>query len=525
MCTGRYEEKGAQMPGAVEDYCFLSDPEAIETYIIESNGRVRLWFENDTPVLPGLRQKARTAHLFRVPQGKRSWKNGFLPVLQITVNGQITDELFASGRELLHKCKEKYLIWPGGREIPAEEYQKRLKSVESYWKNFFAALDEIPGLTSWAENAWKSSFVQSFSAFWGTHTKYGVEEYGCMRHDGFPPTVLAAAGALHEYGNTEMARVFLGRFFERFLRSDGSLRYYGASISEYGNLLRLACELAQGPGGEDFFAGCRRELLLLYRQMRDLLDCVMNPPASSFALLAGSPEADLRDRKDEYLHNNAAVLRGCEIFIRTLEKYSVYPDLYEVEDFYNTLKRRFEYAVSVLKKSFSFLPYRLSNPAEITDFTADMDWAFANYRYYPELLESGILDKEEALKIIRGRFERNGMFHGLTGLNYPAQYLLCFDHWPHVSLGRGLLEYGETERFHEILEAHAKLYMDQSIFTCYESELPGDPMRAYTDWCVPAQLVFPRLLKMCSSFTQRSGNVFVPGIPAFLSQFQNSSKL
>ena len=518
MTTGRYEGQGGICPGAVEDYCFLSDPGAIETYIIESNGRVRLWFENDTPVLPGLRQKAETAHLFRLPPGKRSWKKGFLPVLQITVNGQITDELFASGRELLHRCGEKCFLWPDGGEIPCDLYQKRLSAVEKYWENFFSALDEIPGLNSWAENAWKSSFVQSFSAFWGTHTKYGVEEYGCMRHDGFPPTVLAAAGALHEYGNTEMARVFLKRFFERFMRPDGSLRYYGASVSEYGNLMRLGCELSQGTGGDEFFADCREALLLIYRQMRDLLDCVMNPPASRFALLAGSPEADLRDRKDEYLHNNAAVLRGCEIFIRTLEKFSVYPDLYEVRDFYSTLKRRFDCAVSVLKKNYSFLPYRLTDPAEITDFTADMDWAFANYRYYPELLESGILEREEALKIINGRFERKGMFHGLTGLNYPAQYLLCFDHWPHVSLGRGLLEYGEFSRFHRILEAHAKLYMNQDSFTCYESELPGNPMRAYTDWCVPAQLVFPRLLKMCCAFTLRSGEVVVPGIPDFLTK-------
>ena len=36
---------------AVEDYCFLSSPEAVETFIVEFSGRVRLYYENDTPVL------------------------------------------------------------------------------------------------------------------------------------------------------------------------------------------------------------------------------------------------------------------------------------------------------------------------------------------------------------------------------------------------------------------------------------------------------------------------------------------
>jgi hypothetical protein len=239
----------------------------------------------------------------------------------------------------------------------------------------------------------------------------------------------------------------------------------------------------------------------------------MNPPVSRFALLAGSPEADLRERKGEYLHNNAAVLRGTLSLMQHLEKHNILPDLYEVQEFYGILKRRFDFAVSEMRKNYSFLPYNVTAPAEITDFTSDMDQAFANYRYYPELLESGVLEKEDALAIIKGRFERKGMICDLTALNYPCQYLLCFDHWPHTSLGKGLLEYGDVEKFHRILTAHASLYMCQDLYTCYESELPGTPMKAYTDWCVPAQLVFPRLLKMCTGFTTSCGELIVPGIP------------
>ena len=502
----------------VEDYCFLSDPEAIETFIVEFSGKVRLYHENDTPVLPGLRQTAETEHLFVAAQGKRQWKKGVYPVLQMIEphSGRIVDELFASGKNLWRRHNNVCLIYPGAAEVSCGEYEKAQHRVTAYWDNFLSRLEEIPGVSEWSEKAWKSSFIQSFSAFWGTHTKYGVEEYGCMRHDGFPPTLLSAAGALREFGDLHSARELYLRYFERFLRPDGTLRYYGSSIAEYGQLIRLGCELSSGAGGEAFFAAVKSDLLLIYRLLRDLLDCVMNPSASAYGLLAGSPEADLRERKDEYFHNNASVLRGMKMLIVLLEKFHVLPDLFEVQDFYNTLKRRFEFAVADLGKRFSFLPYRISNPAEITSFTADMEWAFANYRYYPELLESGVLAPEEAAKIICGRFERQGMIRGLTALNYPAQYLLCFDHWPHVSLGRGLLEYGDIAHFHQMLEAHASLYMCQDLFTCYESELPGTPMKAYTDWCVPAQLAFPRLLKMCTSFTTCKGEVIAPGVPESL---------
>ena len=503
---------------AVQDYCFLSDPDAIETFIVEFSGKVRLWHENDTPVLPGLRQCADTASLFTLFQGTRQWEEGFFPILQIVRDGEVIEELFASGKELCRRKGDSFYLYPGEKTLSSDEYGKRLAAVKKYWNAFFSKLSPIEGLSPWAEKGWKSSFVQSFSAFWGSHTKYGVEEYGCMRHDGFPPTVLAAAGALQEFGNITDARKLLKRYFERFLRADGTLRYYGASISEYGNLLRLGCGLCAGEAGEEFFAEISKDLLKLYRTLRDLLDCVMNPPASSFALLAGSPEADLRERKAEYLHNNAAVLRGLESLMSLLEKQNFTPDIYEVTDFYNTLKRRFDAAVGTLKKSFPFLPYNATSPCEISDFTSDMEWGFANYRYYPELLESGILSAEDARAVIKGRFERNGAIQGLTPLNYPGQYLLCFDHWPHVSTARGLLEYGDVARFHELLTAHAALYMNQDLFTCYESELPGSPMKAYSDWCVPAQLVFPRLLKMCHTFTCRSGEVLHPGVPEFLKE-------
>ena len=476
----------------VQDYCFLSDPAAMETFIVERSGRVRLWYENDAPVLPGLRRSAELDHLFVCGAGPWRWLEGFLPVLCIGRE----EMLLASGKKLYRKSAEGIFSYPGGEPVASAEFNEKIETIRKQWLDFFSELTPIPGISSRAEDAWKSCFVQSFCGCWGTHVKYGVEEYGCMRHDGFPPTILAAAGALREFGALRRARELFSRYLERFVSSDGTIRYYGTAVSEYGGLMRLGCELSEGEGGEAYFRAILPELLKFYRQMRDLLDCVRNPPVTSCALLAGSPEADLRERKDEYLHNNAQVLRGVREMLVLLEKHTVFPDLLEMQDFFHTLNRRFRNAIASLRQRFTFLPYRLSNPAEVTDFTADQDWAFANYRYYPELLESGMLEQSDAELVIEARFRRGGSCRGLATLNYPAQYRLCFDHWPLFSLGRGLLEYGDTPHFSEILQAHSALYMSQDIFTCYESCLPGEPMAAYTDWCVPAQLVFPRLLRL-----------------------------
>ena len=68
------------------------------------------------------------------------------------------------------------------------------------------------------------------------------------------------------------------------------------------------------------------------------------------------------------------------------------------------------------------------------------------------------------------------------------------DNWPIASYARGLLEYGETERFERIMRGQLENYISDDTFTAYEQVAnKGNPRLPVAPACVPVQLVFPRL--------------------------------
>jgi hypothetical protein len=76
--------------------------------------------------------------------------------------------------------------------------------------------------------------------FQGDHPKYGVGRYADPCHDGFPPTIIATVDALTLWGMTPRAEQLFGYWLRHFVRPDGTIDYYGPSLSEYGQLLTTA---------------------------------------------------------------------------------------------------------------------------------------------------------------------------------------------------------------------------------------------------------------------------------------------
>lgn len=149
----------------------------------------------------------------------------------------------------------------------------------------------------------------------------------------------------------------------------------------------------------------------------------------------------------------------------------------------------------------------------IHSFTQDMDTAYSNYRYLPEMLESCFLNDEDARKIIEVRETLNGERYGMTILGWPG-FEPCFDNWPICSYARGLLELGERKRFMNILFGHLKHHQTRDTFTAYESvTMEGAPRLGYTDFCVPAQLTVPRLLAWSYRYEKWDGKVVEMGGP------------
>ena len=70
-------------------------------------------------------------------------------------------------------------------------------------------------------------------------------------HDGFPPTIIAAVDALSAWGMNRRAAQLFRYWLANFVRENGTIKYYGPSISEYGQLLHTAALLEEraGPAG------------------------------------------------------------------------------------------------------------------------------------------------------------------------------------------------------------------------------------------------------------------------------------
>lgn len=508
----------SSFPAPVADYVFLSDPALRATYCVERSGRVRRWREGEAPFFLGIRRAAELPRLFDLREfvpdmTSWRWQEDFLPVL--TVSGPSCRSVRLAADDaggLLLETAGRFLRWPGGESVSRECWAANLDRITRYWRNWFAAGtspdDPAPD--------WKSSLVQAKCAFCGRHPKYGVETYADFRSDGFPPTILAMAETVFRYGHEAEARELFGYWLERFIRADGTVDYYGPSVSEYGDLLRLGALL----GAEDR-AWMRENVGILLRiawHLYDLMNSWTHPEIrETFLLIRGVPEADTRESPGAYFHNNLAVLRGFYELSGALAPAAAPEAAAEMRDMAEILAGRLTKALAALRE-LPFPPWRADiAPDGLSEkLTDSCEAAYANYRYYPEMLQSGLLSAADALRIVRAREERGGEEFGMTVFRWPdGQDWL--DDWPIASYARGLLEYGERERFEKVLDGHRRFYQSPDTFTAYEAVTrTGSPRTAATDWCVPVQLALPLMLILRKGFRAapeawRLGTAGAPG--------------
>ena len=119
------------------------------------------------------------------------------------------------------------------------------------------------------------------------------------------------------------------------------------------------------------------------------------------------------------------------------------------------------------------------------------------------------------LAVIEVRERCRGEVSGMTRLYWPEAVCEVADHWTVCAYARGLLECGEKERFMALLRSHLLDYISPDLFYAYETvTVAGSPRRAWSDWCVPAQLALPRILLWSFSYTARDGKELRWGGPA-----------
>jgi hypothetical protein len=315
------------------------------------------------------------------------------------------------------------------------------------------------------------------TTFQGDHPKYGVGRYAQSQHDGFPPTIIAAVDALTAWGLASRAEQLFGYWLDHFVRADGTIAYYGPSLSEYGQLLTSAKRLMARGGSREWFARRRDALAGLARHLESQVR-----QDGRVRLVAGVPEADEQKQVATYFHNNAWIVRGLDDWA-ALTKAKV-PT--------TALKKLLLGAIhDVWPRDRS--DWWLSPTVETSGFaarpqgrvTANRFGSYTNYRYWPELLSSGVLPRDWMQRLVNARLESGGQFCGTTRF---ADHL---DDWPLMDHLEGLWTLGRREDYRLCVWGHICHHQAEGHLTAYE-QVALPPGRRLADYCLPCQLVAVR---------------------------------
>jgi hypothetical protein len=336
----------------------------------------------------------------------------------------------------------------------------------------------------------KSGLAHIDATFAGDHPKYGVKAYGKEEHDSFPPTIVAAVDALSAWGLCRRAAELLRYWLAHFVRNDGTIAYYGPSISEYGQLLHTAALLEEraecGAWWSDGFPALDRmaEHLLVLRAEAEKDD----------GLIAGSPEADECRKVAKYFHNNTWAASGLRRWADMCERRKASPST-SVATVRNMAQALANDTLAAIRRTWPkdpadpWLPPQtepMARPRYVTEYR---EASYANYRYWPELLSSGLLPGDMANRLVQARLSFGGQFCGMT------RFCEWLDDWPLADYLYALWALGRKNDFLLSLYGHVAYHQAEGHLTAYE-QVTFPPGQEKAPYCLPCQLVAPRAARL-----------------------------
>ena len=361
-----------------------------------------------------------------------------------------------------------------------EEHLRRLRTVP-----------EVDTGRPYLDLSVKTGLAFIDATFQGDHPKYGVKFYAESCHDGFPPTIIAAVDALSAWGmGTRAAELF--RYWARhFIRDDGAIDYYGPSISEYGQLLHAAACLDERAGGEGWWEEC-------FAPLDRLADFLLRLRAGAEdGLLAGSPEADEAEKVGRYFHNNAWAAKGLRRWADLCERRRARPSV-RVETLRAEARALARDTLLAIRRCWPrdpadwWLPPMVKPLERPAALTATREASYTNYRYWPELLSSGLLPREMAERVVEARLSAGGQFCGMT------RFEDRLDDWPLADYLYGLWELGRKSDFLLSLYGHVAYNQAEGHLTAYE-QITFPPGREVWPYCLPCQLTAARAARLLVS--------------------------
>ncbi|MGA2618258.1 MAG: hypothetical protein ABSF26_11650 [Thermoguttaceae bacterium] len=386
-----------------------------------------------------------------------------------------------------------------GDTMPADRaaFEAALQNLRDRWTKFFAQGAPVACDDPDVVNACKASIIRALITFTGKRPHYGVRSYGPGRPygpdygDGFPPTIIALADCLLDWGHAPLAREYLTAYFDVFVRDDGRIRYYidpkvdGCSVAEYGQFLWLVRKCIDEGGSRTWLDHLRPKLERIRARFWE------ERAKSPAGLISGGPEADLRHQVGVYFHNNGWAWRGLRDIAPLLGHED---DAARCKSFRKTIAAAIDKAAvrSVTPMFIPPMPEKtpFNTVAPFRTMTENEFASFTNYRYWPELLSCSILSKEQTEAVIDYRNSHGGDVAGL------AHFCDHADNWPLVEYAAGLRSLGRMDEVRRLLYCHLAGHTTPQTWTAYEQVgITGSPLRTgpQADYCVPVQLVAPRL--------------------------------
>jgi len=379
--------------------------------------------------------------------------------------------------------------------------------------------------------------------------RYGHRIYGTTYHDFFPPNFITALLAYSVNGQTlkagRLAQYVLANAVDhrgRILYRQGDGQNYGFSASEIGQFLWVLSRY------EGIFEprGCIRPYIGKIIAMGNYLMSKVTAfdELPSVSVIRTCAEADTNERVHDYLENSLWGIRGLEAICSILD--SCDRDAGEYRALALRLRGDMDTVYRLCETESPFgklVPFRLGYTAipltlakcrdtayEISDgeyqtyiksghVRSDMcngmsddivENCYANYRYYPEILSSGLLPDEYGRSVIKMREAIGGDFLGMIRWGEGA------DDWPAYNLAIYYMEKGLKDKFLRLLYAHAAHHglIDFHIF--YEQiRLDGDFMTVRADTSIPSILLVNLMINMMFCYENIDGTQIelLKGIP------------
>lgn len=321
----------------------------------------------------------------------------------------------------------------------ASTFYSFLFKEQSQWEDVLkkAATATLPGAEGRRQvDGMFGGISAAISLYVGNASSYGDGGAYWAPNGSLTSEVAPVAEALLSLGLRNLAKGIVGYYFEFFIREDGSLPEcddcaiggFGDALADYGEMLEIFCRTARAQiNYEDDIAWVSSLLPAFARlanytlRMRQNASATGAPPGDpSHGLVFGSPEHDTCKESDYYYHSNLWLLRGISEAADLLK--AVGGDTFaalaaaladEVPLFAADIHASLALVSIDLGEGLLWVPPIASTTLPpFGTMTESILASYSNFRYYPEIVSSGMLDDAAISGILAFRDARGGVLRG-----------------------------------------------------------------------------------------------------------------